>query len=80
MNKVVKAGIGGLLCLSPAVHAAERLSAFHSDIRIAASGELAVTETIELQSTGRGGPRGPHDLGAAGAATSAALSLRTSSA
>jgi hypothetical protein len=58
VNKVVKAGIGGLLCLSPAVHAVERFGAFHSDIRIAASGELAVTETIELQSAGRGAPRG----------------------
>ena len=58
MNKLVKAGIGGLLCLAPAAHAVERFSAFHSDIRIAASGELAVTETIELQSAGRGAPRG----------------------
>jgi hypothetical protein len=58
VNKLVKAGIGGLLCLSPAVHAVERFGAFHSDIRIAASGELAVTETIELQSAGRGAPRG----------------------
>ena len=58
MNKVVQAGIGGLLCLAPAVHAAERLSAFHSDIHIAASGELVVTETLELQSAGRGAPSG----------------------
>jgi hypothetical protein len=58
LNKVVKAGIGGLLCLSPAAHAVERFGAFHSDIRIAASGELAVTETIELQSAGRAAPRG----------------------
>lgn len=58
MNKVVKAGIGGLLCLSPAVFAAERISAFHSDIRIAATGELAVTETIEVQSGPRDAQRG----------------------
>ena len=53
MNKVVKAGIGGLLCISPAVYAVERIGAFHSDIRIAATGELAVTETIEVQSAAR---------------------------
>jgi hypothetical protein len=58
VNKLVKVGIGGLLCISPAVHAAERLSAFHSDIRIGASGELAVTETIEVQSGSRDAPRG----------------------
>ena len=65
MNKLVSAGIGGLLCISPAVHAAERLgalpdrlSAFHSDIRIGANGELAVPETIEVQSGSREAPRG----------------------
>jgi hypothetical protein len=46
-------GIGGIVCLSTAVHAVERVSAFHSDIRIAATGELTVTETIELQSSPR---------------------------
>lgn len=65
MNKLVSAGIGGLLCISPAVHATERpsaipdrLSAFHSDIRIGANGELAVIETIEVQSNAREAPRG----------------------
>jgi len=48
VNKGVLAVIGGIVCLSTAVHAVERVSAFHSDIRIAAGGELAVTETIEL--------------------------------
>src|SRR5918999_3660443 len=38
-----------------AAHAVERVAALHSDIRIASSGELAVTETIELQT-------GPRDL------------------
>jgi hypothetical protein len=58
VNKLVRAGIGGLLCISPAVFAAERISAFHSDIRIAATGELAVTETIEVQSGPRDAQRG----------------------
>jgi hypothetical protein len=46
------------VCLSTAVHAVERVSAFHSDIRIAASGELAVTETIELPGATREAQRG----------------------
>lgn len=48
MNKGILVAIGGIVCLS-AVHAAERVNAFHTDIRIAANGELTVTETIELQ-------------------------------
>jgi hypothetical protein len=58
VNKGILVGIGGIVCLSTAVHAVERVSAFHSDIRIAASGELAVTETIELQSAVREPQRG----------------------
>lgn len=58
MNKAVKAGLGGLVCLSTAVHAVERVSAFHSDIRVAANGELAVTETIEVHAAARETHRG----------------------
>ena len=58
MNKIVQAAIGGLACLSTGAHALERVSAFHSDIRITASGELAVTETIEVQSAARETRRG----------------------
>ena len=38
--------------------AAERMTAFHSDIRIAANGGLTVTETIEVQTSGRETRRG----------------------
>ena len=58
MNKGVLVVIGGIVCLSTAVHAVERVSAFHSDIRIAASGELVVTETIELPGATREPQRG----------------------
>lgn len=59
MNKVAKTGVAAFclwICLS--AHALERIGAFHSDIRIAASGELAVTETIEVQAAGREPQRG----------------------
>jgi Predicted membrane protein (DUF2207) C-terminal domain/Predicted membrane protein (DUF2207) N-terminal domain len=58
VNKGVLVAIGGIVCLSTAVHAVERVSAFHSDIRIAASGELVVTETIELPGAMREPQRG----------------------
>src|SRR5688572_2283898 len=58
MNKVVRTGLAAALCLWTAVHAVERVSAFHSDIRIGASGEVSVTETIELQAAGRDLRRG----------------------
>jgi hypothetical protein len=58
LNKVAKTGIAAALCLWTAAHGVERVSAFHSDIRIAASGELAVTETIEVQAAGREVHRG----------------------
>ena len=38
--------------------AVERVTAFHSDLRIAASGELTVTETIEVQTAAREQRRG----------------------
>jgi Predicted membrane protein (DUF2207) len=58
VKKGVLVAIGGIVCLSTAVHAVERVSAFHSDIRIAASGELVVTETIELPGATREPQRG----------------------
>jgi hypothetical protein len=61
LNKVARTGIAAVclwtLCASAPARAVERVAALHSDIRIAAGGELAVTETIELQS-GRAAPRG----------------------
>lgn len=39
--------------LSATAQGAERITAFHSDIRIAASGELTVVETIEVQAEGK---------------------------
>jgi len=57
VNKGILVAIGGIVCLS-AAHAAERVNAYHSDIRIGASGDLAVTETIELQSAVREAQRG----------------------
>jgi len=42
-----------LLLFSFAAVAAERVIAFHSDIRIGASGVLTVTETIEVQAEGK---------------------------
>jgi hypothetical protein len=44
------------VCAAAAAHAVERVAALHSDIRIAPSGELRITETIELQT----GPRDAH--------------------
>jgi predicted membrane protein DUF2207 len=58
VNKRVWVAFGGVVCLSTAVHAVERVSAFHSDVRIAASGELVVTETIELPGAMREPQRG----------------------
>jgi len=59
VKKGVLVVIGGIVCLSStAAHAVERVSAFHSDIRIAASGELVVTETIELPGATREQQRG----------------------
>jgi hypothetical protein len=42
-----------LLLLPLGAEALERVTAFHSDIRIAPSGELTVTETIEVQAEGK---------------------------
>jgi predicted membrane protein DUF2207 len=53
LNKLVRTGISAALWLCTAAHAVERVGAFHSDIRIASSGELSVTETIEVQAAGR---------------------------
>jgi len=53
LKNVVRTGFAAALCLSTAVHAVERVGAFHTDIRISASGALSVTETIELQAAGR---------------------------
>jgi Predicted membrane protein (DUF2207) len=58
LNNVVRTGFAAALCLWTAVHAVERVGAFHSDIRIASSGEVSVTETIELQAAGRDLRRG----------------------
>ena len=59
MNKPARARFA-VFCLwmgaAAAAQAVERVAALHSDIRIASSGELAVTETIELQT----GPRDAH--------------------
>ena len=59
MNKPARTRFA-VFCLwmsaAAAAQAVERVAALHSDIRIAASGELAVTETIELQT----GPRDAH--------------------
>ena len=41
------------LLVALGAHAAERVLDFHSDIRIAADGELAVTERISVQAEGR---------------------------
>ena len=42
-----------LLLFSGCAHSVERVTAFHSDIRIAPSGTLTVTETIEVQAEGK---------------------------
>jgi hypothetical protein len=42
-----------LLLLPLGAEAVERVTAFHSDIRIAPSGELTVTETVEVQAEGK---------------------------
>ncbi len=48
-----------LLALLPvAAGATDRVLAFHSDIRIAADGTLAITETIEIQGEGKPVPGG----------------------
>jgi len=53
LKNLVRTGFAAALCLWTAVHAVERVGAFHTDIHISASGELSVTETIELQAAGR---------------------------
>ena len=58
MNKVAKTGLAAAFWFAGAAHAVERVAALHSDIFIAANGELAVTETIELQSGARDSHRG----------------------
>jgi hypothetical protein len=62
MNNVARTRIGVFclwaLCLAGAAHPMERIGAFHADIRIASSGELSVTETIEVQASGRDRQRG----------------------
>jgi Predicted membrane protein (DUF2207) len=60
VNKVAKTGVAAfcLWGLVLSAHALERIGAFHSDIRVAASGELSVTETIEVQAGGREPQRG----------------------
>lgn len=49
MKTLAGAAIAAALCLAGAAHAIERAAALHSDIRVAASGELTVTETIEVE-------------------------------
>src|SRR5688572_14883232 len=57
---MTRTGLAALLYFSVLsfAHAVDRVSALHSDIRVAASGELTVTETIELQTGPRDALRG----------------------
>jgi hypothetical protein len=42
-----------LLLFSGCAHGVERVTAFHSDVRVASDGTLTVTETIEVQAEGK---------------------------
>jgi hypothetical protein len=55
---VARVLLATLLFLAAPAQAVERVTAFHSDIRIAASGEITVTETIEVQAEGKEISRG----------------------
>jgi hypothetical protein len=55
---VVRVALAALFFLAAPAQAVERVTAFHSDIRIAASGEITVIETIEVQAEGREISRG----------------------
>jgi hypothetical protein len=50
--------LAALLVLAGAAGAQERITAFHSEIRIEANGALAVTETIEVEAAGQSIKRG----------------------
>lgn len=58
MRSIFSAAVAAALVFAAPAHALERVSALHSDIRISASGELSVTETIEVQASGREAQRG----------------------
>ncbi|MDZ7653578.1 MAG: DUF2207 domain-containing protein [Burkholderiaceae bacterium] len=58
MKRLLAGAALALLALATGVAAQERITAFHSDVRIDASGELTVVETIEVEAQGQAIKRG----------------------